>query len=298
MILGVSRGMLGQSAVSGWPPKSGQQVLALWPKGAPDATPAAGPEADLTAPNPPLIGGRPFIPVGNVSVPTMTVFRAKGMKSGAAVVVFPGGGYSILAIDLEGTEVCDWLVAKGVTCLLVKYRVPGSGPYPKSKQALEDAQRAIGLARLHAAEWGVDSKKVGVLGFSAGGHLAAAVSTHFGARLYGAVDAADEMSCRPDFTVLVYPAYLTDDGPKFELVGDLPVTKETPPAFMVQTADDPVYVESSVAYFLALKRVGVAAEAHLYAEGRHGYGLRKTKLVVTEWPGLVERWLKGLGMVP
>ena len=145
----------------------------------------------------------------------MTVYSPTGKNTGAAVVVFPGGGYQILAIDLEGTEVCDWLTSKGITCVLLKYRVPGeglfprSGPYPESPMALEDAQRTVGLVRFHAAEWHIDPHKIGVLGFSAGGHLVAAMSTHFEKRLYPAVDAADKESCRPDFAVAIYPGHLS-----------------------------------------------------------------------------------------
>ena len=164
----------------------------------------------------PLVAGRPWVSVGNVSRPTMTVYSPKGKNTGAAVVVFPGGGYQILAIDLEGTEVCDWLTSKGITCVLLKYRVPDvegtypkSGPYPESPMALEDAQRTVGLVRFHAAEWHIDPHKIGVLGFSAGGHLVAAMSTHFEKRLYPAVDAADKESCRPDFAVAIYPGHLS-----------------------------------------------------------------------------------------
>jgi acetyl esterase/lipase len=137
------------------------------------------PEADTTTAKDNLIAGRPLVRLGNVSKPTITLYSPKGNNTGAAVVVFPGGGYSILAIDLEGTEVCDWLNSAGITCVLLKYRVPDTGPYPKSAAALQDAQRAVGLVRLHAAEWHIDPNRIGVLGFSAGGHLVAALSTHY-----------------------------------------------------------------------------------------------------------------------
>jgi acetyl esterase/lipase len=212
------------------------------------------------------------------------------------VIVFPGGAYSILAIDLEGTEVCDWLTTRGVTCVILKYRVPGTGPYPKSDEALQDAQRAVGMVRAHAVEWKIDPKKVGVLGFSAGGHLAAAVSTHYATRLYPRVDAADDLSCRPDFAVVVYPGYLADADKGFAFTADIPVTKETPPTFLVQAEDDPVHVENAVVYFLALKNAGVPAELHLYAKGGHGYGLRRTELPVTEWPDRVDEWMKKIGV--
>ncbi len=222
-----------------------------------------------------LIAGRPLVRLGNVTEPTLTLYRApEGKNTHAAVVVFPGGGYSILAIDLEGTEVCDWLNGIGVNCVLLKYRVPGSGPYPKSAAALQDAQRAMGMVREHAAAWGIDPKKVGVLGFSAGGHLAAAVSTHFEKRLYPRVDAADDLSCKPDFAIVIYPGYLAVEEKGMAFNADIPVTKETPPTFLVQAEDDPVHVENVIEYFMALKKAGVAAELHVYTKGGHGYGLR------------------------
>jgi acetyl esterase/lipase len=245
-----------------------------------------------------LIAGKPIIRLGNVSTPTLTMYSPVGGNTGAAVVVFPGGGYQILAIDLEGTEVCDWLTSAGVTCVLVKYRVPDSGPYPKSAAALQDAQRAVGMVRAHAAEWHINAKRIGVLGFSAGGHLSAALSTHFEQRLYDPVDAADQLSCRPDFAVIVYPGYLALDDRNFAPNAEIHVTDKTPPTFLVLAEDDPVHVENSTVYFLELKKAKVPAELHLYANGGHGYGLRKTELPITDWPKLVERWLRTIGMVP
>jgi acetyl esterase/lipase len=225
-------------------------------------------------------------------VPTLTFYPAKGTNSGAAVVVFPGGGYNILAIDLEGTEVCDWLNAAGVNCVLLKYRVPGTGPYPRSPAALQDAQRAVGLVRLHAAEWKIDPNRIGVLGFSAGGHLAAAISTHFEQRIYEPVDAADKLSCRPDFAVVIYPGYLALAEKNFAPNADIIPTAQTPPTFIVQAEDDPVHVENAVVYFLALKNAKVPAELHIYAEGGHGYGLRPTALPVTTWPAAAQAWMR------
>ena len=282
---------------TGWPVGPGHAVLTLWPKGAPGPNMTKGTEADTSTATSEKIAGRPLVRLGNVSVPTLTVFAPKGKSTGAAVVVFPGGGYNILAIDLEGTEVCDWLTAKGITCVILKYRVPGTGPYPKSDEALQDAQRAVGMVRAHAADWKIDAKRVGVLGFSAGGHLAAAVSTHYETRLYPKVDAADELSCRPDFAVVVYPGYLALADKGFAFTPDIPVTKDTPPTFLVQAEDDPVHVENATAYFLALKGAGVPAELHLYAKGGHGYGLRRTQLPVTGWPDRVDDWLRTIGVV-
>jgi acetyl esterase/lipase len=220
------------------------------------------------------------------------------------VVVFPGGGYQILAIDLEGTEVCDWLTSKGVTCVLLKYRVPGenmhpkAGPYPESPIALEDAQRTVGLVRFHAAEWQIDPHKIGVLGFSAGGHLVAAMSVHFDKRLYKAVDAADKVSCRPDFAVAIYPGHLSWSHTGLVMNPDIRFTKETPPTFLLQNEDDNVDgVEQSLVYYIALKKAGVPVEMHLYAQGGHAFGLRRTKLPATAWPQLVETWLGTIGVV-
>jgi acetyl esterase/lipase len=330
--LGVMVGLgSGAARAQGWQPSAGHTQVAIWPGVAPDAQATEGPEVVKSTGKDSLVAGRPWMAVEDVSVPTMTVYSPKGKNTGAAVVVFPGGGYEILAIDLEGTEVCDWLTARGVTCVLLKYRVPGdrrypkpaypkSGPYPESPMALEDAQRTMGLVRLHAKEWGVDPHRVGVLGFSAGGHLVAAISNHYAKRLYAAVDAADAESCRPDFGVAIYPGHLslsaaewdaTQGETKFplrvpaggdkelSLNPDLQVTRETPPQFLLQAEDDHEdSVNDALAYYIALKNAGVPTEMHLYAQGGHAFGLRRTKLPITDWPQLVDVWLKTMGMVP
>jgi len=314
---------------SAWQPSAGHTQIPIWPGAAPDAQPTAGPEGSHWWPAGP--GGPGGFGVYRVSRPTMTVYSPEGKNTGAAVVVFPGGGYLDLAIDLEGTEVCDWLTPKGITCVLLKYRVPGepgypkpapypkSGPYPESPMALEDAQRTMGLLRLHAAEWHIDPRKVGVLGFSAGGHLSAAISTHFEKRLYPAVDAADKESCRPDFAVVLYPGHLSISAAEWDaeqgakkfvlhtptnadkdlgLNPDTPVTRNTPPTFLLQAENDNVdNVNDSLAYYIALKNAGVPAEMHLYAEGGHAFGLRRTKFPITAWPQLVETWLATIGMI-
>ena len=276
-----------------WPPSPDHTTINIWPGAIPDPVPTNGPEADLTKPTDNLIAGRPIVHLGNVSTPTITLYAPKGENTGAAVVVFPGGGYNILAIDLEGTEVCDWLNARGVTCVLLKYRVPNTGPYmSKSPAALEDAQRAVGLVRSHAAEWKIVPNRVGVLGFSAGAHLAVALSTHYDKRLYPAQDAADQLSCRPDFAVVVYPGYLADAEKSFLDKLDIHPNAQTPPAFIVQAEDDPVHIENSTTWFLALKNVKVPAELHIYSEGGHGYGLRRrADWPVTTWPDAVDLWL-------
>ncbi|MBT9333268.1 alpha/beta hydrolase [Paracidobacterium acidisoli] len=281
-----------------WEPAPGHLTLPLWLNGAPGASTATGPEVDTNTAKDPLVAGRPIIRLGNVSTPTITLYRpTSGISTGAAVVVFPGGGYRILAIDLEGTEVCDWLNSIGVTCVLLKYRVPDSGPWPKSSAALQDAQRAVGMVREHAVEWGIDPHRVGVLGFSAGAHLAAAVSTHYDKRLYPDVDAADRQSCRPDFAVVIYPGYLAIADRNYAPNPDIHPTADTPPTFLVQAEDDPVHVENSLVYFQQLKNAGTPAEMHLYTHGGHGYGLRPNGLPVTTWPKEAEKWMNTLHML-
>ncbi|HEY7303621.1 MAG TPA: alpha/beta hydrolase [Bryobacteraceae bacterium] len=284
----------------GWQPSTGHTQVSIWPGTPPDAQ--FGPQANTeTMPE----SGE----VDNVSRPTITVYSPKGKNTGAAVIVFPGGGYFVLAIDLEGTEVCDWLTSKGIACVLLKYRVPYSGPHwdeqcrcqmnPKAPMALEDAQRTVGLVRSHAAEYHIDPHKIGVLGFSAGGHLVADISTHFDKRLYTAVDAADEVSCRPDFAVALYPGHLWISDKKFELNPNVRVTRQTPPTFLLQAENDPVdSVNNSLVYYIALKNAGVPVEMHLYAEGKHAFGLRPTRFPITRWPGLVEIWLRTIRMIP
>jgi acetyl esterase/lipase len=211
-------------------------------------------------------------------------------------------------MDLEGTEVCDWLTSKGVSCVLLKYRVPRSGQYydqslhrhvePKVPAALQDAQRTVSLVRSRAAEWGIDPRKIGVLGFSAGGHLAAETSTAFERRAYRPVDAADKASCRPDFAVPIYPGHLRASDESPELNPRMLVPHDTPPTFLLQAEDDHVDgVEQSLVYYRALLKAGVPVEMHLYAEGGHAFGLRPSKFPITRWPQLVETWLGTIGMI-
>lgn len=289
-----------------WQPSPGHTQAPIWPGKVPNARPNTGPETvKIDAKD--LVAGRPWTYINNVSQPTMTVYSPKANNTGAAVIVFPGGGYQILAIDLEGTEVCDWLTSKGITCVLLKYRVPGegklpkSGAYPASPEALQDAQRALRLVRFHATEWHIDPHKIGVLGFSAGGHLSAAMSVHFGQSLYSAVDAADKESCRPDFAIAIYPGHLAMAQNSIALNPDIAthITRQTSPTFLLQNEDDHVdCVEDSLSYYVGLKKAGVPVEMHLYAQGGHAFGLRPTKLPVTAWPRLAETWLATLGMIP
>jgi len=303
-------GLHAQKQLPAWQPSPGHTQIAIWPSAPPDARPLGAPETtELTGPHD-LVAGKPWLAISNVSRPTLTVYSPTGHNTGAAVVVFPGGGYSILAIDLEGTEVCDWLTAKGITCVLLKYRVPDSGPayhddchcniHPVAPTALQDAQRTVGLVRLHATEWHIDPHKIGVLGFSAGGHMVANISTHFAHRAYPPVDSADQLSCRPDFAVAIYPGHMTEHTTReFQLNPLVPVTSNTPPTFLAQAEDDNVDgVNQSLVYYIALKKAKVPVEMHLYAQGGHAFGLRHTKFPVSDWPQLVETWLHTIGMTP
>lgn len=290
-----------------WEPSPGHTQISIWPGAVPDAI--SDPKPETTDPD-----GGAF----DVSQPTMTVYAPMGHNTGVAMLVFPGGGYQTLAMNGEGTEICDWLTSHGITCVLLKYRVPGSGPwwdqanhrrvYPKVQTALEDAQRTLGLVRLHAAQLNVDPHKIGVIGFSAGGHLVAAISTHFAKRTYPLVDAADKESCRPDFAIVVYPGHLwahedenraTRDETHLDLRPDIHVTKDTPPTFLLQAENDHVDgVEQSLAYYVALQAAGVPTEMHLYAQGGHAFGLWLKNMPISQWPQLVETWLGTIGIIP
>lgn len=220
----------------------------------------------------------------------------------------PGGGYNVLAIDLEGTEVCDWLTLEGVTCVVLKYRVPGSGPHwdaacrcgkvPREPIALQDAQRAIVLVREHAQEWGIDPHKIGVLGFSAGGHLSAEVGNQTRLR-YKPIDAADRQAFRPDFSVVLYPGHLWDGVHLDRIQFGLRASAAIPPTFIVQAQDDPVDdVRESLVYYIALLNAGAPVEMHVYPHGGHAFGLRRTGQPITRWPDLAETWMRSIGMLP
>lgn len=290
-----------------WQPSRGHTQIPIWPGTPPDAQHLPGPEYAVTGTsNKPQFAGKPVTGIHNVSQPTMTVYAPKDKNTGAAVVVFPGGGFEVLAIDLEGTEACDWLTSKGITCVLLKYRVP-SAPYDwrcdcrphnlaLSVPALQDAQRTVRLVRFHANEWHIDPHKVGVIGFSAGGYLVAEISTSFKRRLYAPVDAADKESARPDFAMAIYPGHLATDDDR--LNPNVPVSRETPPTFLVQAEDDYTDgVNQSLVYYAALAKAGVPVEMHLYAQGGHAFGLRRTQFPIAGWPRLAEAWLRTIGML-
>jgi len=274
------------------------EPIALWPAEAPGEKGDIGEEKDVSKPKDNLIVGKPVIRLGNVSKPTMTVYKpAPDKDTGAAVLICPGGGYNILAYDLEGSEVCEWLNTIGVTGVLLKYRVPARKGQERYAASLQDAQRAMGLIRKNATEWKLDPKRIGILGFSAGGHLSAVASTNYETRTYPPLDDADKENCRPDFTILIYPAYLTAKEDLMKLAPEVKVTATTPPTFMVMTQDDPIKVENVFAYGLALKNAKVPFEAHTYPSGGHGYGLRPSKHNVTNWPARAAEWMQTQGLL-
>ncbi len=266
-------------------------TLEVWPGPVPGEKAEVGKEHYL-AEKP---GQRQVQRLTNVSRPTIAVYRPDAAKdTGASVVICPGGGYSILAMDLEGTEVADWLNSTGVTGIVLKYRVPARKDQPRHLAPLQDAQRAVSLVRSKAAQWKLDPNRIGILGFSAGGHLAAATATNFDRRQYEAIDEIDKASCRPDFAVLVYPAYLTA-GEK--LAPEIRVGPKSPPVFFVHAGDDRISPENSIRTYLALKQAGVPSELHVFASGGHGFGLRPSEHPSSGWPRLCEWWMRKSGLL-
>ena len=287
-------GLASASVMAAEPPV----VLDLWPAAAPGEPSGVGEETSIV--------GKPeekgtVTRVGNVTKPTLTIYRPAADKdSGTSVIICPGGGYNILAWDLEGTEIAEWLNSIGVTGIVLKYRVPRRPNAPKDEEqpvcSHQDAQRAMRLVRSKAAEWKLDDKKIGILGFSAGGHLAARTSTNYETLSYPAIDDADKLSGRPDFTILIYPAYLVTKD-MTALTPMIAVNDKTPPAFLAHAYDDGVTADSSVQYFLALKRNKVPAELHVYSKGGHGYGMRPSPNVVVTWPKRCEEWMRASELV-
>jgi len=240
-------------------------------------------------------GIKPVTRITNVTRPTVTVFPAPEEKAtGAAVLICPGGGYHILAYDLEGEEVAEWLNSIGVTAFLLKYRVPRRKDRPKHEAPLQDVQRALSQVRSQAKKWKIDPERIGILGFSAGGHLSATASTNFDKRAYEAIDEVDNVSCRPDFAVLVYPAYLTAEQ---GLAPEIRVGPQTPPMILIHAHDDRISPENSVALYLALKRAKVPAELHIYTSGGHGFGLRPSQHPCSTWPQRCADWLASRGLL-
>ena len=270
----------------------------LWPGTAPGDAIGGAKNDDVGRPWIRNVGGRPVRIIDNISSPTFSLYcPASGNSTGAAIVVFPGGGYNALAIDLEGTEVCRWLNSIGVTGILVRYRVPRRDALKPYAAPLQDAQRAMGIVRRNAAEWKIDPKRIGVIGFSAGGNLCAVLSASSAARTYGHVDGSDDEPCRPTFQILIYPAYLVSESNLYALVPEVAVTPDTPPTFMVMAEDDEVHVENVLAYGSALKKAGVPFELMVFPKGGHGFGLRPAASPVTAWPARAEEWMRLSGFL-
>jgi acetyl esterase/lipase len=266
-----------------------QQTMLLWPGGNPEPSKVVGPEIDPTTDANRIVSGKVTVRVTNVSKPSLTVFSPDPTKNnGAAALVFPGGGYIRLSYNLEGTEVCSWLNSIGMTCVLVKYRVPEEGHYPENVEDLEDAQQAMRLTRAHAAEWHIDSQKIGVIGFSAGAHLAATLSTH--PDFQGKNVPVSTIDARPNFQMIIYPGWTAGSDGKVN--PSLLPTPQIPPTFLLQAENDyTAHVESSLVYFQALKDAKIPAELHVFTQGGHGFGLRPTDLPISHWPTLAEAWL-------
>ena len=269
-------------------------VIDVWPGTAPGEKGDIG-EEGFQDPNPNDV--KVIQRMKNVTKPTLTVFKPpKEIDNGAAVVICPGGGYSILAWDLEGLEVAHWLNSIGVTGILLKYRVPRRADRPMYEAPLQDAQRALRLSRANAEAWGIDPDRIGILGFSAGGHLSATTSTNFDRNSYEAIDDSDKLSCRPDFTVLVYPAYLIDDNTK-EFTEAIRPSEDTPPTFFAHAYDDRISPENSIRLFMKLRELKVPAELHVFSTGGHGFGLRPTENPCSHWPQRCTEWMKRQGLL-
>ena len=256
---------------------SGQEV-SLWQGGAPGAQNAL----DVSQPSENSKLPKKFTVVNH---PSIYVFLPpQGKASGAAMVVAPGGGHSQLVIDKEGWEVADWLNKNGIAAFVLKYRLaraPGSR-YTVPGDALADASRAMRMVRSRATEWSIDPNRIGFIGFSAGGELAALMETRFDAGSNSASDPIDRVSSRPDFTVVVYPGFKP---------GTITVPKNAPPTFLVCADDDPSHVVTTVNLYLDLHKQGISSEMHIYASGKHGFGLRATNLPVATWPDRLKDWM-------
>lgn len=273
------------------------KVFELWPAVVPGENGDIGEEGDTTKSTDGLVAGKRVIRLGNVSKPTLSIYpAARTNDTGTTVLVVPGGGYYILALDLEGTEVCEWLNSIGVSAALLKYRVPARAGLGKHEAPLQDAQRAMGLLRSRATELGLNPQRLGAVGFSAGGHLVATLSSA-PQRTYPLVDAADSVRCRPDFNIVIHPGYLVIKEQGDKIAPELQVTTNHPPTFLAMTQDDPVRVENAVFYYMTLKQAGVPSELHVYPTGGHGYGLRRTEHYVTSWPDRAADWMRGRGLL-
>ncbi len=303
----ISAPQASQVLSSAWEAPVGLQQIPIWPSDTlKHVSKNQGFETTQRMTPPAVKPGREYTQILNVSTPTLTVFPPKGKNTGASIIVFPGGGFRIIAIDLEGSEICDWITTRGVTCILLKYRVPGGNHYwdkgckchitPKAPFALHDAQRTIKLVRSRANELKIDPNKVGVIGFSAGGYLVAQTS-NIAQSDYEPVDEIDKLSSRPNFAIALYPGHLCRKGRTFDPTTK--VTSQAPPTFLLQAWDDPVdNICNSTLYAKALSEAGVPTEVHLFAKGGHAFGLRSQNQPISAWPSLVEKWLEEIEILP
>ena len=273
-------------------------ILNIWPGKPPGETKELPAEVDLTKDTDKLIAGKRIIKLGNVSTPQIAVYKPEKSKdTGASVIICPGGGHHILAYDLEGTEVAEWLNTIGVTGIVLKYRVPFRNPDKRWGAAVADAQRAVSQVRSKAAEWNLDPKRIGICGFSAGGETAGLTSLFLEERQYTAADDVDKVSCKPDFAILIYPGGFDTKG-QAQIRDNIKVTKDTPPMFLIHAIDDPVTANNSLALAVELKKAGVPTELHIYDAGGHGYGLRLVNtLPITTWPKRCEEWMQRRGLL-
>lgn len=294
-----------------WEPGPDGRQVSLWPEGSTIQLPAEmGDNPEMVGSGSPLVAGRTWNFATYVSDPTMIIYEPKGENSGSTMLVLPGGGYAAVAMDLEGTEICDWITNHGVTCVILKYRTPqlwqrvedGTQVPPEGNLLpLEDAQRAMSLLRERADAYNIDPNKIGVIGFSAGAHLAAAVSNEEN-RIYDPVDAADRNPSQPNYAIIMYPGRFLPErhpGTDLELAPWMEINASAPPTLLMHTMNDETNdVRHSMAYALALDNVGVPVDMRIFATGCHAFGLRPTSdPITTEWPAMAVGWLRSIEMI-
>jgi acetyl esterase/lipase len=291
-----------------WQPTAGGEQVSLWPANVPLVKPDTGDHPEATGNGSSLVGGRSWHWASYVTRPTMTIYKPVGRNTGATVLVLPGGGFRAVATDLEGTEICDWVIRQGMTCVMLKYRTPqvwprknGISQRPTVLLALEDAQRAMGLLRQGASTYRINPNKIGVLGFSSGAYLAANMS-NTQERTYPLADAADQQSPRPDFAIIAYTARMLDDSKgrnSLDLQQWVKISAQAPPTLIIHAMNDDVdNIRQPMAYALALNDVGVPVDMRIYATGGHAFGMRPTAdPITTQWPGQVKQWLRNIGVL-
>jgi acetyl esterase/lipase len=272
------------------------QPINLWPGKAPGEMKELPAEQDVNKPTDNLVGGRKIIKLTSVSTPQITVYEpSKDNRTGCALIIAPGGGHNILAYDHEGTECAEYFAARGITGIVLKYRVPFRNPNKRWEAAVQDAQRAVSLVRSLASDWQLDPQRIGILGFSAGGETAGLAALLHAERQYPEVDKVDEVSCRPDFAALIYAGGFENKKEPWTLQDHVKVDSSTPPMFLVHAQDDGVSVANSVLLFSELKKSKIPAELHVYATGGHGYGMRNTGHPVNSWPDRCAEWIVNQG---